>query len=328
MDGDDDLSIEGLEWVHGTEERLEGSADLAFFDWEESALDRPKQFATDLRDLGLPNQIINNALEVSEDGSKQVSKEVRAFWDRQPRRYLTAPPELEAEALIVFNSARSNAVQRLRDWWSGRVTVVERREPIELRCPLFVLGAPSAEGCKAQWMGVVEKDLDTSWSVAFAGTGLGRDGTATVSMSSTFEALSGQTKLIFVPITVQLERISITGSAVPQVQRWRLDVAGVSDQHRSPGPLLLTLDAVPPRGPVVDTYPLAGDPTDAIATFERAYRQAKTTRLSVGLKAKGIDLSITASSTMTSTVALQYTLKSGRDYELCQSATGDGLLFV
>lgn len=327
MDGDNDVLIEGLEWVHGIEEPFEGRADLKSFDWEESALDRPEQFAMDLQDLRLPKRIIRSALELREKGSEQVSEAVRAFWDRQPRRYLTAPPELEAEALLVYNSARANAVRRLRDWWSKRVTVVERREPIEMRFPLFVLGAPSAEGCKARWMGEVQKDEETSWSVAFAGTGLGRDGTATVSTSSTFEALSGQTKLIFVPITIQLERVSVTDPTSPPIQRWRLDVAGLSDQHRSPGPLLLTLDAVPPLGPVIDTYPLSGDPTDTVAMFERAYTQLHSTRLSVGFKARDIGLSVSASSTMTSTVRLEYTLNSGRDYELCQSATGDGLLF-
>jgi hypothetical protein len=55
----------------------------------------------------------------------------------------------------------------------------------------------------------------------------------------------------------------------------------------TPGVLLLTGAERPPAGALAQTYPLAGDPTGAPATYSWAYKQTKTRGLSVGIKAYG-----------------------------------------
>jgi len=323
-----EITIRGLEWVRGQEEPFDASSTLGLIEWEHLALNEREVFAADLRALGLSEPMVAETLEFRDGEADQISEVIKTFWDRQPRRYLTTPPELQAEATLVFDSARMTARQRLRDWWNSRVTTVEQREPIELRFPLFVMGAPSVDECKAEWMGEAAYGGMVGWSVTVAGTGLGKDGRATASTSSTFEATSGQTKLIFLPITVQLEQIAINEPGQHSIRRWQIDVAGMSESHRSPGVLLLPPDAVPPRGVLVDTYPLAGDPTASTATYQRKYVQSSVRHLNVGIKARGVDLGLSAESTMTSTVALKYTLRSGVDYELYEAAVGDGLLFA
>jgi hypothetical protein len=78
----------------------------------------------------------------------------------------------------------------------------------------------------------------------------------------------------------------------------------------------------------VQTYPLAGDPTGALATYTYGYEQEKPSSLRIPLGVPGVKLSLTAKSSITSSVTVTYQLRSGRDYKLYRAEDGDGLVWA
>ncbi len=322
----EEVTITGLEWVRGKEEPLESFGRLEARDWEDDALADRDTFTSNLRLLGMSDESVYEALGIRDAGAGELA---RAEEKLEPYRYVsffTPPPEY-TEALRIYSSARGSARRRLRDWWNQRVTSIESIEPLKVKIPLFVLGTPVVPGCKAEWTNETEFDAESGWSLQITGSGLGSDVGATFIESASFEASSGETKLIFCPVVVQLERIEISEPNKPKTQQWRIDVAGLSESRLRPGLLLLDPDAVPARGDSAGEYLLAGDPSGSMAIYKYKYKQTVTKKVNVGINVHGVQLGISATSTFASSVELKYTLKTGADYKLFSAEGSEGLLF-
>ncbi|CCF85189.1 hypothetical protein [Nitrolancea hollandica] len=322
------VSVTGLEWVRGTQEPLAGSATIEVRQWEDVALLSRERFASDLQVMGLPRTLVAEGLSVRDRAASDVEAAIRSFWDNHPYRYEVTPPEVEEQVNLVYNSARFDAWQRLRDWWHGHETIVESRTPVELHLPLFVLSAPAEPGCSTAFTSEVEQERERGWSVSVMGNGLGGEGIRQVTVSSTLEADSGQCKLIYVPVTVTLETITITEDGVAPVRCHRIDIAGTETQQWTPVSLSLAADAVPPLGPFETTYPLAGDRTGTIATYKYEYKQTSAAKLKVSIKTQAVELGVTSEAKLQSSISLTFKLKSGIDYHLHRAGAGDGLMWA
>ncbi len=321
------ITISGQDWVRGDEEPIAGTSSVTLRSWEQAAIESRSRFLSEMQGMGLPDHLIRQGLKVRDDGRSEVDEAIAAFWKYHPRRYIDTPPDVTNEVRQVYDSASRSAWSRLRDWWAGRVTEVESKEPLNLRLVLFFLSAPSGE-CTAEFTTEGTATTNLGWSVDIAGTGLGHEGQIEVTTSAGFEAINGQRKLVFVPVSVVLESVVLSEPGSLPVRYWRIDVGGLQDQHPAPGVLLLTSDTVSPMGPLLQTYPLAGDTSASKATYSYKYTQTCAANLKIGVKVGKVELGMTAKSTMKSSVELKFKLSSGKDYHLHSARDSDGVVWA
>jgi hypothetical protein len=322
----EEVTITGLEWVRGKEEPLESFGRLDVRSWEDDALTDRDTFVSNLRLLGMSDKSVIEALDIRDAGAQELAEGAKKLEPYRGVAFAVSPPEY-IEAQRVYYSAHKSALERLGDWWNKRVTITETIEPVTVDIPLFVLGTPVAPGCKAEWTTQSEYLAAGTWSLQILGTGLGSSVDDGYIRSASFEASSGETKLIYCPVAVQLERLAITEPGKPTTRQWRIDVAGLSLNRPLPGLRLLDPDAVPGRGIFVERYPLATDPTGAIATYKHEYKQTVARTSSVGINVRGVQLGLSVTSKCTSSVEIKYTLKTGLNYDLFAAEGSEGLLF-
>ncbi|MGZ4317060.1 MAG: hypothetical protein ACXVRS_14695 [Gaiellaceae bacterium] len=259
------------------------------------------------------------------DGSKQlaadhIDRQIAGAY-RSPFKYFDTPPEV-----IELTNNRLSAVDRLRDWFSGRAFRVEQKEDIDLRIPLFVLAAANVAGCTASITTEQEALGALKWGVTVFGTGLGASAQLTVTSSSKFTSTSGEIKVVFLPASVTIEKGTMLKDGRSIGEGYRVDAAKLRTTG-APGLLLLATGKSPPIGEFAEKYPLSGDTSGAVATYEYAYTHSRSGDLSLGLKAYGIDLSLKATVTLSRSVTLTYGLVSGFDYELHRLEEGNCLVW-
>jgi hypothetical protein len=321
--------VVGLEWVRGREEPLEGTSRVDFSAWETLALDRPEDFAADLEATGFSSNVITDALRVRGDAALEVDTAVDSYFRKSgsARKAPPLPGEIwhDDRALHELEQrARTRAFDRIRDWFADRKVVVEERQPIEVKLPLFVLAAPGVKGATVAFEQTKTRASGVNWSISLAGSGLSGEVTVELSMSAGFEASARETKLVFLPVTVVVEKLRV---APGSPATFRVDLEGLRDQQPAPGLLLLARGARPAQGSFAQKFSLAGDTTGAPATYKYTYNKTKTLGMNIGIKAYGADLSLGYKPTMSTSVALTFTLPGGHDYELYRLAEGDGLLW-
>jgi hypothetical protein len=319
--------VTGLDWVRGTEEPLDTfSRPIETISWDEVALDDRAAFDKNLRVAGLSKESVSEALAVRDVGLAEMAEAIKRMEPYENIAFSNSPPGYIA-AQNFYDAKRKSALQKLGDWWNQRVTTVEAVEPLLVRVPLFVLGAPSAPDCKAEWTNEIVSGFSSGWTLTLAGSGFASDAGSTYITSANFEASSGQTKLIFCDVALQLEHVAIHQPNKPPVRRWRIDLTKVGDGTVWPGLLLLDPDAVPPSGDFVRKFPLAGDPSGSLATYKEKYSRKTKQKVNVGLNVKGVELGLSATSDFGSDIEIKYSLKSGIDYELLYASDCDGYLF-
>lgn len=321
------ITISGQDWLRGDEETIPGTSSVHIRSWEQAALESRNRFLSEMQGMGLPKHLVRQGLKVRDDGLLDVNKEIAAYWKWHPVAYIDTPPDVMNEVSQIYDSARHNALSRLSDWWADRNREVESKEPLNLRLGLFLLSAPSGE-CSAELTTEGTTSRNLGWSVNIAGAGLGHEGEVEVTTSAGFEATNGQRKLVYVPVTVMLERVVLSEPGSLPVRYWRIDVGGLKDQHPAPGVILLDNDTFPPMGPLLQTYPLAEDISISTATYGYKYIQTCAADLKIGVKVDTVDLGVTAKSTMKSSVELKFKLRSGKDYRLHSMRNTDGVVWA
>jgi hypothetical protein len=326
MTFEEEVDITGPGWVHGEEEPLETfSRTLERTAWDDVALDDRVAYEAALREAGMSEKSVLDAVLARDDAAAEMAEAIERLKPYRGVAFKGPPPDY-IEAQELYRTQRVSAQRKLRRWWKKNVKVVgsEQRTVV---IPLFVLGTPSVQGCKAEWTNEIASVFTAGWTLHVAGSGFGSDSGNTYVESASFEASSGEHKVIFCEADLRIEHIEIRQKGGPPVQRSRIDLAGMAQSSPRLGLLLLAPDAVPARGPLAYRFPLAGDPSDSSATFTRKYSQDKTKNVSVGIDVHGVQLGLTATSDFGSSVEIKYTLKTGTDYELFHAADCDGLLF-
>jgi hypothetical protein len=319
-------------WANeGEEIQLEAKSQVAASDWESEAWDsawtESNAFLKGLSNQGVPRSEVGASRRIISAGKKEFETAIADFWASQPYKYLQSPDDIQYEADQLLESSKRSVLARLRNWWSGRGVVVEVRQLIDVRIPLFVLAAPTSPGSSAEYESTTENEGQLAWSVKLLGTGIAKSATVTSSVSSTLGADSGQTCLIFLPVLVAAEKVRIVdGSGQPLGHGTRLDLSPSIERTPVPSGFLLAPHAVPPPGPFLESYPLdgyAGPP----ATYKYIYSQEESLSFDVGLGAFDVGLRLTGASTMTGSVAITFKLSGGTNYRLHRTANADGVVW-
>jgi hypothetical protein len=210
---------------------------------------------------------------------------------------------------------------------SGRRFRVEAQEEVELRIPLFVLAAADVAGCTASVTTTVKKGGALKWGITVFGTGLAASAKISVTASSRFTASSGETKVVFLPASITVERGTMLRNGQAIGHGTRVDASNLK-QSGAPALLLSPKGARPAIGAIAERYDLAGDTSGAVATYEYLYERSGGAELTLGAKAFGVDLSLTGTIELYESLTLTYGLAGGADYELHQVREGCGLVWA
>jgi hypothetical protein len=159
------------------------------------------------------------------------------------------------------------------------------------------------------------------------GNGLGGSQELKLSAAASFSAAAGETKAVFQPVTLTLQKVAVLRNGRQISSGVQVDSAS-AHTFSSPGLLLLSPEVRPPAGAPVYRFPLAGDTTGALATYTWVYGRTFKKNLSLGAEAFNTKLALTVGTELTTQVMLEYGLRGGRDYTLLSVAEGDGLLWT
>jgi hypothetical protein len=137
---------------------------------------------------------------------------------------------------------------------------------VAFRIPLFLLAAAPVEGCTASFGTKSYFDRNPVWLINIFGTGLGGSAAFRVAASTTFTAASSEHKLVFLPASGAVEKVTWLRRGRPIGRGHRIDAATLHPAG-APGLLLLPKEIQLPAGDIAQTFPLADDTTQAIATY-------------------------------------------------------------
>ncbi len=323
------MEIMGLSWLHGIQEPIPGRsvADVTVMPWEKAALANPSRFAEDLRVLGLRDEDFQTSVDLAASVKAEADAAVRVFLGRRGPGIMGNPSDA-VEADRIYNSARSAGLSTLRSWWKDRSIRIEDRNEVLLQLPLFLISAAAAPGCTASFTMEGGQAQEFSWSVTILGTGLGADSSIRTSASATFRVAAGETKVVFLPATVFVEKVVVLDRGTLISHGYRIDVAGLHKQIYDPAVMLLAADAVPPLGTIERRYKLSGDLTGDIATYGYTFTRFRKRPLRLGIKAYGTELGLSVLSVMEKRMELTYELRGGYNYALHRVAEWDGFIWA
>ena len=305
-------------WMTGTEEPIDGSVQLGVsHEWDPSDHLRYPSTAA-WRSVGLSEDEVAIDLELAREYGS-IEDEAQGYY-RPGTSYFISP--VPAEVRQRLNAARS----RLENWVLGRHIRVLESADVRVRVPLFLLGCADVEGCTATFGRETTMDRSLGWSMTIYGSGLSGYRRLSTSVSAKFSATSGQVKVVFLDFILPVERIEIKRGERTLGSGYRIEGASVRPAA-SPGLLLLSRDRIPPSGEEVTQFPLSGDTSGALSTYEWTYTAESYKALTLGISAFNSSLSLKCDTKLTEAISLTYELRGGYDYSLCAAGEGDGLLW-
>jgi hypothetical protein len=313
-------------WLDGDFAPLDGKVDVAAGpSWDQAALDNREAFDRSLRDAGFADGDVREALAVR-DGiaatQKHIDNEIEQFYANTDAQFFSTPPEVEE-----LYRRRAGAGQQLRNWYKGRTFQVDQVGDQEIRIPLFVVSAADEPGCTAQLEIGKETATEIGWTVTLFGTGLGGGGVIKASVRATFTCASGETKIVFVPVTARIEKVTLLEKGQEAGQGWRIDASRLQPAG-APGVRTLEAGSIVASGPLAETYPLTEDQTGAIANYSYKYEASTKIGGQIGLKVSGVDLSLKSQIELGQSLTLTFGLRAGFDYKLHLAKEGQGLVWA
>lgn len=313
----------GIEWLSGRSERLTGKIRMGDEkDPVVTAVQSHYAFESGLRSIGLAEAEVAHAVTLRDEIDTQlraINAEIMRY--HQPGVYYAfdpVPPQLYVRRKSVW--------QRLADWFGGKEVRVLESIDTEVRVPLFILSCADVDGCTAAFDRQQMKGHALTWSMTVYGSGIGGSRELSASASARFSAAAGQTKAIFVPLTVTLQRVAVLEANRQIGAGVQVDASSIR-ANSAPGLLLLPSGTKPPAGPSIQRFPLAGDTTGALAAYEWTYERKSEMHVELGLEAFNSKISLNVGTSFTTQAALKYELRGGYDYVLFSAAEGDGLLW-
>jgi hypothetical protein len=212
------------------------------------AVYRPEFFELGLRDVGLSDDDVLEVLAIRDE----VAGYVHTI-DEDEQKSLSLD-FIDGGAHVRRKAAaeRASALEQLIDWFRRREVRVERETSVDIRVPLFVLAAPTVGGCAATVQRSERGGRALSWNVNLFGSDLGGSTAVRTTCSWKFSASSGETKVVFIPVTVPIAHVTVLerGKVVGQGP-WVGSSTIVSSSE--PGLLLLPTGANMPVGEVART---------------------------------------------------------------------------
>jgi hypothetical protein len=250
--------------------------------WIDTGLQDAGSLERDLRVLCLDDAEISSALDLRHETVATLLRiQERIDEIYRAAAYFDTPPEVRR-----LLHRRQSLLRRFRDRLTGRGFRVDDVARSEVRLPLFLLAAPTPEGCSATFSSTTMAGRALTWSVKLFGSGLGGSSTLWVTSTWRFRSAAGERKLVFVPMTVTSAAVTLLdGTQV--VGTTTQVVASEVSTATAPGLLLLAPDADTALGRPIMRYPLADDGTGGLATYEHKYEGHRAGRIEIGVTAFG-----------------------------------------
>ena len=323
------------QWMAGTVKPLEGLTELGTAgEWGEAVDD--VAFKQGLRAAGFPESDIIEAAAVR--NVESCGRRTRPYYDQYesdhypekqqyPGRHVRDGKYFYETAPVVDRPLDNIRWSRLVDWFSGRRVTVLETAKIPVRIPLFLLGCADVDGCTAVLSHEATKSQTLAWDMTIYGSGLSGSRDITTVVAAKFSAAAGQVKVIFLDLTLPVQRIEITKDGRTIGTGFQIDGANVQPAA-SPGLCLLSAASRPPTGGEITRFPLAGDTTGALSTYQWTYKRSTKMTATLGVKAFNSALTLNYGSTLTDQVSLTYELRGGHNYGLLAAAQGHGSALV
>lgn len=315
----------GSEWLSGRPERLTGSIRASNpKEWVDAALESREAFEGGLRMMGMPSAEIDRAISLRDETEIQlrdIDEEIASYFPLGASFILDPVP-------LELRMRRASVWQHLADWVRDREVRVLEVASKEVRIPLFTLSCADVDGCTAAFNREDLQGRALEWNMTIYGSGITRSREVIVSASAEFTSEAGQTKIIFLPATVTVQKVMILQSGREIGSGVQIDSSSVCTDSSAPGLLLMPPGGRPPAGPPVTRFPLAGDTTGAIALYTWKYERRSKLDLDIGLEAFNSKISLRIGTELATNVTLKYGLRGGHDYVLHGVAQGDGLMWA
>jgi hypothetical protein len=231
-------------------------------------------------------------------------------------------------AVEQWYSNQSRAYTRLLDWIRSRTFEVVDGSDVEVEIPLFLLSAPTVNGCDMAYSVEDTTNQKAELSLTFFGNGIVADTTVECKATSTFSAAPGEIREVFVPMKIRPRRVTVlgkggavvgTGLFAEPVQGKDIVRPGVRRLTSSP----YTADAS--KGS--ELYPLSKDIAGAKATYETFCTAGASYEVSLGFKAFNNDHTARLGLGVQRSIKLESTLRGGHDYRMSHTAQIPGVVW-
>ena len=272
--------------LYGRSQPLEGRTFVWTKPWDGWALEPRDIFEARLREVGLPDDAVSDALRMR-DKVELVGNQL-VDYDRRDRNVFRIE---ESPVRLRLLAERHSAIERLRGWFVGRVFRVDDSAEIEFDVPLFVLAAADVAGCTASFETNLMRVGGMSWAVTLVGSGLSGAGGISVSTSSKFTAAHGEIKVVFLPVSVTVEKVTVLEHGHAVGEGHRIDLSKLRTTG-APSLRILPSKTEPRRTGIAERYLLSGDSTGAAATYQYAYMSSATLDPQIGANAFGFRFSL------------------------------------
>jgi hypothetical protein len=285
-------------------------------DWAEGAWDHEDFLQHSLAEAGVPVAEIQTVALIRNEGRWEYDRIRRDMWKPLRGGHTFGNPEEIAEALEAGSEdIKTGVLSRLRDWFAGREYEVLDEESSPSELILFVLSAPAVPGCEAHFARSETVGGNLSWKVTILGTGVTGLRKLSVSVSSEFTAAAGETKAVFVPVTIRIQRVLVRQEGV--TIGTGLVKEPVFAPDATPGLRIYAEgNSLSFEEPALRLFPLRQDVATSASKYELKLTRTKEYTVELGFKALGMDHSISATEDLVSEAAFSCELSGGHDYLL------------
>lgn len=192
--------------------------------------------------------------------------------------------------------------------------------------PLFRLHLPKVDGAKIAKSRVVYRESDeeekqSNWSFRIFGNGMGKTKSVSVSCSADVTAENGQCKMIFVKIPVRVTKVEVwdKNKFVNTFLRTEIDAFASEIKFHSGARKCRKSDCKKDRdlvAPPSDFFPLSTSGKNYVAVYTEAWRYASGRKITLGIKAFGIESEMSLNIFRVKELMLRFELPGGYDYLL------------
>jgi hypothetical protein len=287
-------------------------------DWESAVYMDPHRLRTDLLELGLPMQDVEQ--EVS--GYESYQQELAAIPVLRPGVAYHAGSDPEEYEEMLSERAldhRSRLIDRIRQILGLREIRVANETKTLVEIPLFLLECPDVTDSAVEYGVAHSTSAKGGWSLKVFGNGAGGDGSVTVSDSGSFTSDNGERQLVFVPIMIVVQEVDVLkqGRSVGRGTRSWASFSEGSAKYND-AVRALTGDTEP-QGPLMVTpaerFPLA-NAAPGTSEYQRTLNRGGGGSLELGVKAANTEVGVKASVDRETEYSLKLTLPAGHEYEL------------
>lgn len=223
--------------------------------------------------------------------------------------------------IISSDLPREGIIAKIKKLLGLRRVEVEEVKRDVLNVPLFRFGAPRITGAKITYQEAYTSEKEATWRVKVFGIGTGDTRSMSIKNARTFVANNGECKVVYAPIPMKVERVSVYDGDNLVGSGFRAEVVPPKKSETAPFTRrgcksLSTRDCedYPTGSPKEEIrMDLQGDKSGSIHEHNAAWRSSLAEDISVGLN-EMVNLSTSVKIKHIREIAIKCQLPSGRNY--------------